>query len=177
MKKVNIILSITIICLFTLIISGWKKNNEESVTNQKVGAIKYFVPNDYLYRKDLKGLFYSEDNRKIFAKGDTNDYNTFYYIDMIKSDSNGKQLSDYISDVNTKNLKDSDVKFKKINNENVEVHGREGYITKQGTIELINYAYITQVDDSFYTLTISGPKSNQKEIEELAKKISTSMTK
>ena len=178
MKKTFIKIGSIFLCICCFFSIGCKKEEPEGITaNQKVGSVKYYVPKDYEYRKDLKGLLYSEDERKVFAKGNTTDYNTFYYIDMIKNNSNGKKLSDYISDVNSKNLKDGDVKFKKIDNENLEVYGREGYIIKQNNIETINYAYITQADDFFYGLTISGPKANQKEVEEIAKSSANSLIK
>ena len=51
------------------------------------------------------------------------------------------------------------------------------YETKQGNIEIINYAYITQVDDFFYGLTISGPKSDQSTVMEIAKQSAYSIQK
>ncbi len=179
MKIKNLFISIIFIFIMCITITGCGNNNLKNVEpNQKVGLVKYYVPEDYQNRNDLRGLFYSEENRKVYAKGDTNDYSTFFYIDMIKSSSNGQKLGDYINDVNTNNLKEGDVKLKKFDNEHILVYAREGYEIKKGGIEIINYAYITQVDDSsFYTLTISGPKSNIKEIEEIAKKSAYSLQK
>ena len=178
MKKKSLLLSFCVLCLVIFVSGCGNGSIKYHEPNKEVGNIKYYVPNDYKYREDLRGLFYSDDNRKVYAKGDTTDYSSFYYIDMIKSKSNNQKLKDYMESINTNNLKENDVKFIKFDNKNMEVYERAGYVTKKGDVEIVNYAYIIQIDDDyFYGLTISGPKSNQKEVEETAKSSAYSLQK
>ena len=178
MKKNIKIISILLFTSLLFITACGKKDEIKKVEpNQNVSSIKFYVPTDYQSRADLRGLLYTDNERKVFAKGDTSDYNTFYYIDMKKDSNNGQTLDDYINYINTNNLKEADVKFVKYNNEHLTVYAREGYGTRNSNVNIINYAYITEIDNFFYALTVSGPKDNQNEIETIAKESANSLQK
>ncbi len=177
MKK-NIKIIVIMFCFGCILLTGCGKADvKKQEANQSVSNIKYYVPNDYKLRNDLRGILYNDESRKVFAKGDKNDYSSFEYIDMIKTKSDGKSLLEYIDEVNTKNLKDGDVKFFKINHSELEIYGREGYMTKQGDIEIINYAYLIAYQDDYYGLTISGPNSKKDELKSLSNEIIESLQK
>ena len=182
MKKNYIkLLSITLFITIILLNGCSKKGDTEKVDdikpNQSVSSITFYVPDDYKVRNDLRGLIYTDETRKVFAKGETSDYSTFYTIDMLRENSNNQKISEFINNVNSNNLKEADVKFNKYNNDKLEVYGREGYINKSNGVERANYAYYTQIDTYFYVVTISGPKNNQQEIEKLAKQVANSLQK
>ena len=160
-----------------LIITGCGCSKEEKVeANQNVSELKYYVPSTYKNRSDLRGLIHTDDSRKIFAIGDTDDYSTFIYIDVIRQ-VNENELKDYIDNINTNNLTAEDVKFENMNHDKLEVYGRMGYETQQGDIMIINYAYLTKINNSIYTITISGPKEKNKEVEKLAKNVLSTLQK
>lgn len=173
MKKIFIV----VLCFICIFLTACGKNLKKVEPNQNLSDIKYYVPSDYKKNDTLRGMLYNDETRKLFAKGDISDYNSFYYVDMMKTNSNGKKLDDYINEVNTMNLKDGDIKFSKFDNDKLSVYERSGYETKNGDIKIINYAYITQIGDSFYGLTISGPKKDQDSIKEIAKMSAYSMQK
>jgi hypothetical protein len=170
-KRISFIILLVIACF---IITGCGSKKIE--TNQSVSLLQFYVPEDFQSRTDLRGLIYNDDTRKVFGKGDNTDYSTFMYIDVIKQVSY-VDLDTYISNVNNNNLKDGDVKFIKKNNSELPVYGRDGYETTQGTIEIINYAYITNIEGSNYTITISGPNNKKEEVATLAINILNTLEK
>jgi len=160
-----------------IVITGCSCSKEEKVeANQNVSELKYYVPSTYKNRSDLRGLIHTDDSRKIFAIGDTNDYSTFIYIDVIRQVTES-ELSDYINNINTKNLQETDVKFENMNHDKLVVYGRNGYETQQGDIMIINYAYLTKINNGLYTITISGPKDKNNEVEKLAKNVLSTLEK
>lgn len=171
--KVKILLFI----LICLIITGCGCTVEDKgEPNQRVSLLGFYAPSNFKNRSDLRGAIYTDNDRKIFAKGDTNDYSTFIYIDVIKQ-AKDKELSEYIDSINTNNLKEGDVKFIKKEHKTLEVYAREGYETQQGNIDIINYAYITTIDNDYYFVTITGPKDSQSEVKDLATKVLLSLQK
>ena len=172
MKKKTFYLLLVFISIACLYITGC--GCERYTPNQQVSKLKYYVPKDFKSRSDLRGLIYNDDTRKIFAKGDVDDYSTFMYIDVIKQ-AKTIELKDYINDINNNNLKDDNIKFNKKDKSNLEVYERVGYKTQQGKIDIINYAYITAIDNYYYTITISGALDKNIEVNSLAEKVSSSL--
>ena len=158
------------------IITGCSCTREEKIeANQNVSLLKFYVPTNFKNRSDLRGAIYNDDSRKVFAKGDTNDYSTFMYIDVTKQ-VNETSLDEQINDINTKNLTDKDVKFVKKEHK-LDIYARDGYETQQGDIDIINYAYITKIDNANYIITISGPKEKIDEVKTLAINVFNSLEK
>ena len=172
MKRKNLFISLLFIVL-CLVVTGCGEQNIKA--NQSVSLLEFYVPKDFKNRTDLRGLIYTDDTRKIFAKGDTNDYNTFIYIDVLKQ-ANPNSLDDYINNVNKNSLTDKDVKFVIKENSKLYIFGREGYETMQENVTINNYAYITYIEGFNYTITISGAKNN-KEVETIARNVLSSLDK
>ena len=178
MKKVFLsFLSIISILLITGCGSKEIKENKEEVKqvepNTKVGYLNFYAPLDFDYRKDLKGLLYSENEKKVYIKGDyENDFdNVIYLISVVeKQNMGGKQ---YIDSVNSR-LSENDVKFVlKSNGKIIEIYSRENYVI--GTN--VNYAYITEKDGYIHTVNIKGPKDKSDEISKIANDIYLSLNK
>ena len=162
-------------CLFILLalisITGCasKKEEKESkkdsvVANTKFGWSKVYIPVGYIYRPDLRGLIYTEDQRKLFIMGEPDDRSEAIIIDLIMEEYN-----DYIENyVNTKNssIKDDNT-YKLIKEKPAKLFAREKYEGKSGDTVIYNYTYISKYYDYIYLYTISGPKSKESELNTL----------
>ena len=160
-------------CLFILLtlfaITGCASRKEETkepsvVANTKFGWSKVYVPNEYAYRPDLRGLIYSEDERKLFIKGDPYDRSDAIIIDLMMEEYN-----DYIENyVNAKNssIKDDNT-YKLIKEKPAKLFAREKYEGQSGDTVIYNYTYISKYNDYIYLYTISGPKSKESELNTL----------
>lgn len=147
-------------------------NNVTSVEpNAKVVYLRFYAPMNYTYRPDLRGLAYSEEEKKVYINGDyENDPNSVIYLIVAKEYQN-KDISEFVNEVNNK-LSDNDVKFgMRKNSKKQEVYARENY-TING---IINYAYLVGKSGDIYVVNIKGPQDKQQEIDQLAKNVYDSL--
>ena len=172
-KKIFVLLSI-----FTLSACGNKQQENiiaDVEPNQRVGELNYYVPSDYIYNPDLRGLVYTEDERKIYSSTDMDIVNDVIYIDAFVSSIN-TTIESYIENVNTNNLSDTDVKFILTNNQKIDVYERAGYIFVKDNVERINYAYITYKNNKLYTVTLSGPRTMEEDVKSIAQTLLASLS-
>ena len=159
------------------IITGCSCTREDSgEPNQKVSALKFYAPSNYKSRSDLRGAIYNDDSRRIFATGDTNDYNTFMYIDVLKQKSTNS-LEERIKELNEQSTNENEPKYVKKEHKSLEVYGKEGFENQNGDVDIIDYTYMTMIDEYQYTIKISGPKAKSDEVKELANKVFNSLEK
>ena len=172
MKK-KIVLSLLVIVMILGVTGCGKKKEEEKkeeipqiVANQELGWIKYYVPTDFVYQPDLKGLAYTDNDRKIYTKGDYKDRNSVIIIDVIKQELN-ENLDDYIIKLNnnitgSQYIKTSDTPV---------IYSRERYEGKANEIVIYNYTYLAVYNGSLYNITVSGPLSSDDELYSLKSNI------
>ena len=137
-------------------------NTPKLVANTKFNAIKMYIPIEYDYKPDLRGLAYSADERKLFIKGEATDRSEAMIVDLIKQKLEGS-LSDYVEKIN-KNL--PDVKYTKLKDEPL-VYVREKYQGKSGKTIIYNYTYFVSHEGNLYMITVSGPQSKEAELNTL----------
>lgn len=137
-------------------------NTPKLVANTKFNAIKMYIPIEYDYKPDLRGLAYTADERKLFIKGEPTDRSEAIIVDLIKQKLEGS-LSDYVEKVN-KNL--TDVKYAKLKDEPL-IYVREKYQGKSGETIIYNYTYFVSYDGYLYMITVSGPQSKEAELNTL----------
>lgn len=155
-----------------------QKNEEAKIPNTQVKDLKYYIPSEFKNYKDLIGIAYSQDTRKIFVKGNASDLNDAIYVDVYTNVSS-QGLTNYIENVN-KNLSDQDVKisFGKdiiLDKGTTSVFSRENFVLKKDGNETLNFAYFTYKDGYIYTINIHGPNSKSEEIKTLAKEVLSSI--
>ena len=176
MKKKALLSLLLILSLF--LITGCGKKKEEPVAqpdpepepivepqitaNQELGWLQYYVPEEYTYQPDLKGLAYEENDRKIYTKGDYNDRNDVIIIDVVKIElSDSIVFDDYVTNIN--NYITSDNKYIKTS-DTPAIYAREKYEGKANDVLVYNYTYLTWYNGYVYNLTISGPISRDDEM-------------
>ena len=148
------------------------ENKEEIVeTNTKFGWSKLYVPEDFTYRPDLRGLIYSEDERKLYIKGDSEDRSTAVIIDLMQEETN-LYFVQYIDKLND-NI--TDIKYRLIQEKPVQLFAREKYEGKSGDTIIYNYTYIAEYNSYIYKYTISGPQSKEEELNLLKEKLVKSL--
>ena len=152
-------LFIVLVCSLLLIVVGCGIKRMEP--NIKFGWIKVYVPDEFTYRPDLRGLIYSEDERQIYIKGDPYDRSEAVIIELLKQTSNFT-LSEYIENTN-KNLT---IKYNQINKE-PQIYLREKYEGHSGNTTIYSYTYMTTYNSIIYQITISGPQEKEKELDNL----------
>ena len=180
MKKLFIGL-LTLLLVISFTGCGTKKNEanknskkpsiREVEGNTRVGALLYYVPKDYKYRPDLRGLIYSENEKKVHVYGDyENDPNNCIYLIAVVENKR-MELFEYAQSVNGK-LSDDDVKFTlKMNSKKSELFAREKFVYK----EQINYDYLLGYAGDIYTVNIRGPKDKETEMKSLARDLYNSL--
>lgn len=177
MKKKILLTLFIILSILTLSACGKKQNDSivDITPNQMVGELNYYVPVDYLYNPELRGMIYTENERKIYSSTDMNDTAEVIYIDAFVSPIN-VTFEEYIENVNTNNLSADDIKFNSTSNNKINVYERAGYIFVKENVERLNYAYITYKNNNIYTITLSGPRTKEESITSLAKEIFSSLS-
>ncbi|MBP5684702.1 MAG: hypothetical protein J6X02_05560, partial [Bacilli bacterium] len=105
-----------------LFIVGCGNSIKRMEPNITFNNIKVYVPSEYAYSPELRGLIYSENERKLFIKGDYRDRSEAIIIELLKTVMN----SNFDSYVETLNNNISTVKYKKIQEE-PKMYLREKY--------------------------------------------------
>ena len=169
----KIVLSL-LIALSLFIVTGCEKVKENNgsinnatptptatpvTANIAFGSIKSYVPTDFEYRPDLRGLIYSENERKLYIKGNPEDRSEAIIVDLMKQ-AISDDLDTYVERVN-KNLKD--VYYVKIKDKPL-VYIREKYQGKSGDTIIYNYTYFCEYRNYLYTITISGPQKSETDL-------------
>ena len=180
MKKKLFIIFVLFISLF--MISGCSQKNEKSSENNTskeesvepnntVGYLKFYVPDDFQYDPDLRGLAYAENEKKVFIKGDyySDPYNVVSLVVYVNNAGMGAKA--YADSIN-ENLTDEDVKYSlKSNNKITEIYAREDYVIG----DEVNYAYIMDYGGYIHIVNIRGPKDKKDEMVVLLKKLFPSL--
>lgn len=146
--------------------------NGQVEANKKLNLLRFYIPaNDYKYRVDLKGLAYTEDEKKVFIKGDyENDPDNV--ITVIAYTSNvGKGAKQFTDDINAQLSKKDVLYTLKKNDHIIEIYARENYVIGNKT----NYAYVLDKAGLVYIVNITGPKDKSDEINKLATDIHLSL--
>ncbi len=188
MKK-KILCSILVFIVLFMIIGCSKKDEpvkeqeEKKVTstptikstniepNARVGYLRFYAPSDYTYRSDLRGLAYSESEKKVYIKGnyESNPNSVIYLISALEF--SGKDVNEYVNEINAK-LTDNDVKFTlKTNEKKQEIYVRENYVIGNN----VNYAYILCKSGDIYVVNIKGPQVEKDEITKTATNVYNSL--
>ena len=140
--------------------------------NMKLGLLWFYVPkSEYTYRPDLRGLAYTEDEKKVFIKGDyeTDPDNVISIV--VYAQNLGKGAKQYTDEINSR-FTEKDVFYTmKKNDKIVEIYARENYVIGNNT----NYAYMVDKDGLIYVVNIKGPNSKSSEISKLASDIHSSL--
>lgn len=178
MKKKILLFLLMFVALFTITGCGSGSNNEEQeetvTANTRVGYLNFYAPEDYNYNPELRGLIYSENERKIYSKGDVNDYSDVIFVDVYVDSFTGS-LKEYVETVNNK-LSDKDVKFTLKSNKSIsELYAREDYTLTKNGVERVNYAYLVAQEKYIHAVSINGPKTKSDEVKTLARKIGSSL--
>ncbi len=179
MKNKFIIITLAIIMCFSLAAcSNKEKDNTNTSTkateiegNTQVGYLRFYVPSDYTYRTDLRGLAYSESQKKVYIKGDyeNNPNGVIYLISALEYTNT--DVKEFVDKVNN-NLSDNDIKFTlKTNSKKQEVYARENYIISGN----LNYAYIVGLNGDVYVVNVKGPQDKSSEITALATNVFESL--
>lgn len=137
--------------------------------NVSMGWISVYVPIEFEYRADLRGLIYSEDERRIFVKGDPQDRSTAVIVDLIKVETDDN-IKDYVEKVDS----NIEVKYKKIKEDPI-VYLRNKYEGKSGDTVIYNYTYLTNYNDYIYSITVSGPQDKETELNKIKDDILVSL--
>ena len=145
-----------------LFIVGCGNSIKRMEPNITFNNIKVYVPSEYAYSPELRGLIYSENERKLFIKGDYRDRSEAIIIELLKTVMN----SNFDSYVETLNNNISTVKYKKIQEE-PKMYLREKYEGKSGDTIIYSYTYLTSYNNILYSITVSGPQAKEKELNEL----------
>lgn len=140
-----------------------KKEEKKLYANRKIGGVYYYVPLDFTYHPELRGLIYDEDSRKIFIKGDVNDRSEAVIIDAI-IEGKYDDFDAHIKDLNDK-IKDG-TKYVLVK-ENPKIYGREKFKGKSGETTIYNYTYLAYYNGYLYSITVSGPESKESELNTL----------
>lgn len=177
MKKKALLSLLLILSLF--LITGCGKKKEEPApqpepdpepvvetpqiaANQELGWLQYYVPEEYTYQPDLRGLAYEENDRKIYTKGNYYDRNDVIIIDVVKIElSDSITFDEYVGSVN--NYITGDNKYIKTS-ATPAIYAREKYEGKANDVLVYNYTYLTWYNGYVYNLTISGPISRDDEM-------------
>ena len=140
--------------------------------NMKVGVLWFYVPkSEYTYRPDLRGLIYTEDEKKVFMKGDyDNDPDNVISL-VVSSENLGKGAKQYTDEINAKFTEQDVFYTMKKNDKIIEIYARENYVIGNN----VNYAYILDKDGLIYVVNIRGPKEKATEISKLASDIHSSL--
>lgn len=163
-------LLLIIITIFVL--TGCGNKNTKNVANNSVGDLNFFVPTNYEYREELKGLAYTENEKKVFVKGIFDDFNDAIFINVytIKSDDSLKKYIETLSS-------GDDVEFSLNSNNNIsDIYSRENYFGKQHGVDIVLYMYICKKDNYIYMVNISGPKTKNDEVSNTAYDVYSSLT-
>ncbi len=178
MKK-KLFLLLIIALLFVVGCNNTNKIQEEvKEANTMVGSLKYYVDPTYEKHSELIGIIYNDNTRKIYVKGNANDYNDAIFIDTYVVNT-PYSLTSYIENVNN-NLSDKDVKITYLKDIILEkgtssVFARENFILNNNNVETLNYAYFTSKDGVIYTISIHGPNTKSDEIKNVAKDVLSSL--
>ena len=140
--------------------------------NMKLGSLWFYIPKkEYAYRADLRGLAYSEEEKKVFIKGDyesdpDNVISIVVYVQNI-----GKGAKQYTDEINA-NFTEKDVFYTiKKNSKISEIYARENYVIGNK----VNYAYMVDRAGFIYVVNIVGPNAKVEEISKLAADIHSSL--
>ena len=171
MKK-KFVFSLLILMCFLLVGCQTNTSSKEVIEgNSWVRKLRFYAPTDFTYRADLRGLAYSEADKKVFLKGDyeNNPTEVIYLISALEFVN--KDVKEYIDSVNTK-LSDNDVKYViKTNFQSQEIYARENYVING----VINYAYILGKEGNVYVVIVKGPQDKDSEIMKVAEKVFESL--
>lgn len=182
MKKKMLLSILLVLSLFIVTGCGNKEENNNTIddnggkeskvveANTSFGWIKLNIPSDYEYHPELRGLIYSESDRKLFIKGDANDRSTAIIIDLMQQQYNN-YLENYIEILN-ENLGDNGYKLK---SEKPKYFFRDKYEGKSGDTVIYNYTFITKYENYIYTITVSGPQSKENELNDMISNIKKSI--
>ena len=165
--------------LFMFLVVGCGNNvniepNNEKVNvigNTTVGYLKYYVPDDYTYRPDLRGLANSEQEKKVHMKGDYDNDPSNVIVLIVNAANVNMGSSQYVGNINEK-LSDEDIKYTiKPNGKIIEIYAREDYVINNK----VNYAYIMDYAGYLHVVNIQGPEDKKEEITKLAKEVYASL--
>ena len=165
--KTKVLLCLVLFTIMILMVGCSNKNdyyqgkNSQIESNTSVGYLKFYAPSDFSYNDDLRGLAYTESQKKVYVKGDysSDPYNVIYLIGVLEYQN--RDVKDYIDEINNK-LPEKDVKYVlKTNNKNQVVYARENYIVAGN----INYTYILGKRGDIYVVIVRGPQDKRNEIE------------
>ena len=182
MKKIFLTLLI-VVTLFLTGCNNKKENTNENgnnnetkrrtheIANTDIGYIQFYVPWDFDYKPELRGLMYNENERKIYTKYDKDTI----YIDAYIESYEGS-VEKYIEEVNSK-LTSKDVAYKFIYFNTTEIYGRENYSSTKNGVEMLNFSYVCNVGGYSHIISIWGPKSKSSEIQEISKDVLLSIVK
>lgn len=163
MRKIIAISIIVIIALLVLTgcgsVAEQKSNYTDTSANTTIGYIKLYIPSDYTYRPDLRGLMYTESESKQFVKGNANDRSSSIIIDIMVEDMMLDQEM-YINTVN-ENLGEN---IYKLVSQNPIIYYRDKYEGENGTVTIYNYAFKIIYNNSIHTITISGPSTMEEDL-------------
>ena len=167
MKKV---LFVVFLFLILITCNGCKKEEvltpSTIITNQTVNYLKFFIPDDFEYLPDNRGMLYTENDRKIFSKKLSEDDNDKIYIDIVTSYL-PKSITKYITELNN-SLEEDDIKYvEKTNDKGLTIYAREKFITTSNELEYINYVYIINIDGYNHVVSVNGLNSSSQEIEKV----------
>ena len=155
MKKV---LFVVFLFLILITCNGCKKEEvltpSTIITNQTVNYLKFFIPDDFEYLPDNRGMLYTE-----------NDSNRIY-IDIVTTYL-PKSITKYITELNN-SLEEDDIKYvEKTNDKGLTIYAREKFITTSNELEYINYVYIINIDGYNHVVSVNGLNSSSQEIEKV----------
>lgn len=187
MKKIIIYSGISLVLIVGLFLltgcgeekSATSQNTSSTPTPTKVavqpnttmGYIKIYVPSDFTYRPDLRGLIYTENQRKLFVKGDPNDRSTAVIIDITAEEFNTHR-DVYINKKN-ENIKDGNTY--KLKSEKPVLYFRDKFEGKSGNTVIYNYSYIVLYENTAYNIIVSGPSTAETELLKLKDDIKASL--
>lgn len=175
------LLKIILILLFVCSMYGCnKKESNIEISNsvkpnQKVGLLNYYVDKNYEYKPELRGMLYTENDRKIFINGDINDPNDVIVIDTMSSFLS-QGMKEYINSINKK-ITDEEIKYSLERENGLEIYKRENYITVNNDIEIVNYSYMINIDSYNHIINIYGPKTKSEEINKIVNDLLLSLSK
>ncbi len=169
MKK-KVFLSLLIIISIFMVTGCGKKEEQpqeepqEEVpqvkVNQELGWIQYYIPDDFTYQPDLRGLAYTDNDRKIYTKGDYENRNDVIIVDVTRQDLDA-DFDSYIYKINS--FITGDNVYTKTS-EYPAIYSRERYEGKVDDVVVYNYTYLTWYENFVYNISISGPTGKDFEL-------------
>ena len=172
MKKTVAGILIIVALLFVLTGCGSEEEKKDIIeANEKVGVLSFYVPEEFSYRKDLRGLMYDESQKKVFVNGDYNNDPDNTIVLVAYYETIGKDAKQYTDEINAK-LSNTEIKYEiKSNGKITDIYAREKYKSGKKT----NYAYILDKDEKVYVVNVVGPKDKAEQIAIYARKVFSSL--